>query len=315
MSFRKDIRSLCTTQFHGDLCRYDRHHSVVADVWVQDLLQVDHGRAEALGDVWFDAHERVRRDSFLCLQARRQFTATHVLLRKILGDQMGLSPEEVCLHRSAQGRLHLVSCNPSNIALDISISHTSEYVMVAIIEDTKIGIDVEMLTARNINPSMPLFGLQAAFGVHEQSSLLELSKSARWDEVIRLWTLKEAVAKAVGLGLALPLKRAQFIHDEGRTFYLDGDKATWSFLNLRNGLNAWLSVAIPIANAGVRLTQLCGLAEEPLSTADQCGRILNTTPTGADQSGMGVLARCIVPRSSGTVLRKIAPACPAIVSK
>ncbi|KRM92324.1 4'-phosphopantetheinyl transferase family protein [Fructilactobacillus florum] len=75
-----------------------------------------------------------------------------------------------------------------------NISHSNQLV-VAAIADVEIGIDVEK------QRSMTLSKYQRAFTAAELSYLRSLTPTRQAVELLRLWTVKEAVIKQQGLGL------------------------------------------------------------------------------------------------------------------
>lgn len=74
-------------------------------------------------------------------------------------------------------------------------------VVVALSDGPEVGVDVEPLDRHGIGNDLAAF----AFAEAEVEALGRLSGEAWQHAFFRLWTAKEAVAKAVGLGLSLPL--------------------------------------------------------------------------------------------------------------
>lgn len=80
-----------------------------------------------------------------------------------------------------------------------SLSHKPKCV-AAVVSDEKIGIDVEEIGAR----AEPIFDLVANDGEWE------LGKGRSWSTFFRYWTAKEAILKAVGIGIG-GLKKCRVI--------------------------------------------------------------------------------------------------------
>jgi 4'-phosphopantetheinyl transferase len=87
-----------------------------------------------------------------------------------------------------------------------SISHSGDVVICGLAASGLLGVDVE-----RIRPRRQWEGL-AEFALHptELRQLEELSDAERWPAFYRVWTLKEALAKALGAGLGLPFNRISF---------------------------------------------------------------------------------------------------------
>lgn len=90
--------------------------------------------------------------------------------------------------------------------LRFNLSHTDGLVACVVVESVDCGIDVEA-TSRRVDPST-LIGLLAPA---ERSALQRVPRSRRAALFMRHWTLKEAYAKATGLGLSLPFDRLDVV--------------------------------------------------------------------------------------------------------
>ena len=80
-----------------------------------------------------------------------------------------------------------------------SVSHSGGHGLIALVPHGRIGVDVEERTPRrNLSDDIRLL-----FAPGERAELEAADRDRRTDLFYRLWTLKEAVLKAAGLGLAL----------------------------------------------------------------------------------------------------------------
>ena len=80
-----------------------------------------------------------------------------------------------------------------------SVSHSGGHGLIALVPHGRIGVDVEERTPRrNLNDDIRLL-----FAPGERAELEAADGDRRTDLFYRLWTLKEAVLKAAGLGLGL----------------------------------------------------------------------------------------------------------------
>jgi 4'-phosphopantetheinyl transferase len=73
--------------------------------------------------------------------------------------------------------------------IDFNISHAGEYVVCAISDQGRLGIDIELIKAINISD----------FNQYMETEPLS------YEEFYEIWTIKEAVIKADGRGLSIPL--------------------------------------------------------------------------------------------------------------
>lgn len=87
------------------------------------------------------------------------------------------------------------------VTADFSISHSGSMVWVALCQCASVGIDVE-----KIRPLPDAAELTSMLHPQEQKDLLSLPQAELQTAFYRCWTRKEAVIKAVGMGLSMPLK-------------------------------------------------------------------------------------------------------------
>jgi phosphopantetheinyl transferase len=92
--------------------------------------------------------------------------------------------------------------------INFSISHTDELVAAVTSPNLDIGIDVECVD-QNVNENV----IAGFCHLDEHSSVGGLPRPQEVREFIRLWTLKEAYTKMVGLGHALDFKTIKFLLD------------------------------------------------------------------------------------------------------
>ena len=99
--------------------------------------------------------------------------------------------------RSPNGKPSVMTESGEN-GPSVSLSHTAGLIAVAVASHGPIGIDVERHRDRDFTALA-----EQAFGPLEQQAVA----SGGRDTFYRIWTLREAVAKATGEGLALVLNR------------------------------------------------------------------------------------------------------------
>jgi phosphopantetheinyl transferase len=129
--------------------------------------------------------------------ARRQFAAGHVLLRLALAEAVhgATLPAAWRFVRDEHGKPTLA---PGLPALNFSLSHEHPMVVAAVCATSPVGIDVARMTDRP--PALPVWSAAAP---SERALLAAESADSRAHDFVRLWALKEAYAKMVGLGTAL----------------------------------------------------------------------------------------------------------------
>jgi 4'-phosphopantetheinyl transferase len=86
--------------------------------------------------------------------------------------------------------------------ISFNLSHSGHRLMIAVTLRGEVGIDVE--TIRDREAWTPMF--PTVFAHREQAMILDASSFGAGVLATRFWCRKEAVAKALGYGLALPLR-------------------------------------------------------------------------------------------------------------
>ncbi|MFG1349926.1 4'-phosphopantetheinyl transferase family protein [Xanthobacter autotrophicus] len=151
--------------------------------------------------------EEARRRAFAFPRDRDLFLLAHAVKRLALGRVMGVDPLGLAFTRDAFGKPVLAGpfqAGPLEGELGFSLSHSGEAVAVAIARASMVGIDVEA-HAREV----PLEAMAMVMADAEVADLAASGGFAR-RKAFAYWTLREAFAKAVGLGLSLPRNDVSF---------------------------------------------------------------------------------------------------------
>lgn len=127
--------------------------------------------------------------------ARGRYVAGRTCLRSALADALGCEPRAVPLRLGQEGRPELTI--PST--LSFSVSHSGDVVVVAVSATGPVGVDVERADRSPLPPAA------AWLTDSERRTLERLPESVRDRALVRRWTAKEAVTKALGAGLTVPL--------------------------------------------------------------------------------------------------------------
>jgi 4'-phosphopantetheinyl transferase len=145
------------------------------------------------------AEERERCLRFQRPKYRRRALAAKAALCRILALYLDRPPETLVLERSPSGKPFL----ETHPALHFSLSHSGGLLLVALCRKGRIGVDAER--ERNV-PAASLLA-QRAYSFGEERALLAAGGRERRHLFFRLWTRREAVAKALGWGLQESFQR------------------------------------------------------------------------------------------------------------
>jgi len=138
----------------------------------------------------------------------------------------------------------------------ISISRSQGFGLVAIAEDAEIGCDIEQI--RPI-AEWRVIG-ERYLAQSECAWLLQDCGADRDARFMRLWTLKEAYLKAVGVGLLAPLSSFEVAIGEWpcaaltKALGLDPGEAEWTLHSFQSGQDHVAAIAVKDHGAGVKFT-------------------------------------------------------------
>ncbi|HEY1413779.1 MAG TPA: 4'-phosphopantetheinyl transferase superfamily protein [Rhodopila sp.] len=181
-----------------------------------------------------DDAERARAARFVFDRDRQTYAAAHALLRHALDQQAGPRPWRFVTGAYGKPRLE-----PACEDIRFSLSHTDGMVAVVLAQGQDIGVDVE---AADRDPDEAALA-SLALAPEEVADLDGFAD--RRDRLLQLWVAKEALAKAIGEGLSLPLQQVVLRGDPPRVEAMPdgyGAASKWWLWTERLGAH-WLALA------------------------------------------------------------------------
>ncbi len=146
------------------------------------------------GEALLNEAERARSSRFMTTLLRRRFTAARARLRSLLGAQLGRDPRSLVFVENEFGKPRLVD-QPD---IHFSLSHSQDRALLAASEGLEIGADLEGVRC------VDHLGLARRYFHPNEVAAIERNANPQ-TAFFQIWTLKEAVVKALGTGLSLPL--------------------------------------------------------------------------------------------------------------
>jgi 4'-phosphopantetheinyl transferase len=131
---------------------------------------------------------------------RRRFVVARSQLRRLLSHRLEVSPQSIVFGYTRSKKPIL---DTPAAAVYFNVSHSEDRALFAVSERCQPGIDLEYLK-RAIEPENLA---QRFFTPAEHALLMRFPAAERKREFLVAWTRKEAVVKALGDGLWLPLDR------------------------------------------------------------------------------------------------------------
>lgn len=154
--------------------------------------------------------ELQRLNNYRSVDAANEFLIARALLRTALGERLNCAPQQLRFDRDADGKPFLNE--PGDTAWRFNVSHSRDWVVLALSTVGDVGIDVESHERHNHLTAIA----RRFFSEREQRSFDGLD-GERWrQQFFAIWTLKEAHAKALGCGLAKILGCSSMVVDVSR---------------------------------------------------------------------------------------------------
>ena len=144
--------------------------------------------------------ERAAQARYVRPRDRAMFALSHATRRALLGAYVGVPPGALAFATNAHGKPHLDALRTD---VRFNVSHSGDVALLAVARGKELGVDVEEIRALSDLDAIA----RAQFSPREQSDLRSTGTSdeARLLGFFACWSRKEAVIKAIGLGLSFPL--------------------------------------------------------------------------------------------------------------
>ena len=142
--------------------------------------------------------ERAR--SFVRYSDQLHFIESHVFLRRVLACYAMVDPAEIRFENGPWGKPRMSGLQGSR-PVEFSLSHSHGVVLVGVAAGREIGVDVELVRRFDERETLA----RRFFAPREYRELCSLPEPARSSAFFHYWTRKEAVLKALGTGMSIPL--------------------------------------------------------------------------------------------------------------
>jgi len=165
-------------------------------LWLVGVADKEGPRPEE--DSVLSADEMARANRFHFAVDRTRFILARSALRTLLGGLTDTPPERIAFSTGPYGKPSLVG-RPD---LHFNVSHSGALALIGVSPERPIGVDIEALR-ENIDE----LALARTFFCEEEHSFLSSCEgAAQLVAFYKIWTCKEAVLKAFGVGISSYLK-------------------------------------------------------------------------------------------------------------
>jgi 4'-phosphopantetheinyl transferase len=199
----------------------------VVDVWRGSLDQPPEVRERLFA--LLDADERDRARAFRFDVHRHRYVVGRGILRVLLGRYLGSEPARLRFRYGPERKPEL-----ADASLRFNLAHADASVVYAFSSSFDVGVDVELLRPERIGAGVA----ERFFSPAEVASLQALPERDRPLGFFSCWTRKEAVLKARGDGLTVPLASFDVSLAPGeaprvlRTGWAPDERTHWQLVDL-----------------------------------------------------------------------------------
>ncbi len=160
-------------------------------------LQADAAREEHALE-WLSDSEQAQAMRYRNEKSRRHYALTQAAVRAIICERLKCRNDSLSFEKQSHGKPHaLLEGSPAPISFNIT--HSGTHGLIAIASEIQLGVDLEIYSTRR-----NLEGLsKRVFGAEERAAFAVLPKDERIRLFYRIWTMKEALLKALDTGLSL----------------------------------------------------------------------------------------------------------------
>lgn len=183
--------------------------------------------------------EEERADNFRFPHHRQRFVVARGALRQIIALYLNIYPKNVVFGYTKHDKPFL---KEPALPLEFNITHSHDLAVCALTLNHPIGVDIERVQLDDKTAVAKRF-----FSRHEVAELANAPAEERRAGFYRIWSRKEAVIKAIGKGLAVPLSSFSVkLSDESQSIELENN--TWYIyhLSVASGYQSAVATDYPV---------------------------------------------------------------------
>jgi 4'-phosphopantetheinyl transferase len=183
--------------------------------------------------------EKTRYRSFVSPELQRRFLAARSVMRLVLAQHLDLDPKALSFVSNEFGKPRLANAKP----VHFNLSHSGDRAVLAVSDAAPVGIDLERIRSVDHVDLAKRY-----FHPNELAAIVgRLDAADQRRAFFLIWTLKEAVVKALGCGLSIPLCSFDVSIVSARpqlAFAPEGSPPTWC-LHVETMNGYCLALAVP----------------------------------------------------------------------
>lgn len=164
-----------------------------ADIWAARVGE-HVASLERYGSTLLSADEQRRLASYRSRESAERYVLTRALVRVVLAERLGTTPSSVAITHNERGKPLLTG------DLHFNVSHSGDLILLAVSGDRAVGVDVER--RREVERVGALVQRWLTATERDQVARIAASGLTISEAFLRVWSIKEARLKALGVGIA-----------------------------------------------------------------------------------------------------------------
>jgi len=154
----------------------------------------------------FLSHDELQKSElFYNEDDKKRYIMSHGSIRIILGESLNVAPKNINFQYNPYGKPEV----HGNQHIYFNSSHTKNYCAISVSKQYELGIDIEEKRLKELE----IYPLVSMLHENEQKYLLK-NKDDIIHNFYKLWTAKEALLKAYGIGLSTGLHTSYIIPEQ-----------------------------------------------------------------------------------------------------
>ncbi len=145
-----------------------------------------------------------KQNRFIPPVVKRRYGVCRGKLRHLLAALLGVDASDIQFDYNATGKPRLSSKHNSSI--EFNVSHSGDWALFGFTDGSPVGVDIELFQRKtNFEALAP-----QVLNTNERKQLGLVAPADRNAAIMRAWVAKEAVLKAIGVGIGFGLHAAEF---------------------------------------------------------------------------------------------------------
>lgn len=163
--------------------------------------------------------EQERCAEYLNEAKKIRYTCNHRFVRQVLAKYLHVEPSHIIFSKASMGKPFI-----EGVDLYFSYSYRTTFCLLAISKQREVGIDIEKIKVLQDPPTFASF----SFSEEERKIIFDSPEDSFQNTLFTFWTFKEAIIKALGVGLNADLTKIDlsgFLYKEFNPLAFDNNAA------------------------------------------------------------------------------------------